>query len=440
MGRLSKLVVGALLVAAVLIVVAAVGLYLLIFSLGTAVVQVSVDATALDRDTQAPVPNCLLAFEQSPTGGYGRSTVRTDAQGRSSHRTRYSYGASFLLPFQRARAPVLRFYLGEAPHYGSYDEVESWEIRLHFSEPWLRAREIVPKVTVQRSMAHEEVIELLPGRTGQGAGFNPLPTEPVDKLLRAVVRFETGSEGRQSYRIPLTLFLDKGQIEHCQAPTRSVADQKAADLFNARRYAEALEAFREAARLTKDPIWAYRGMGDCLANLGHKKESIEAYRKAFELAPNDKESLFWYANSLLDARDKEAADLFRKLIPLEPKDPRGLMGLATALDNLHRVPESIEAYRKAAELAPDDLEAPYWHANSLLGEQDKRAVDLFKKLLAREPKSARNHIGLAIALYNLDRYPESLEAFATARRLCATCLSPNDRFLETEAKRLGAAR
>lgn len=48
---------------------------------------------------------------------------------------------------------------------------------------------------------------------------------------------------------------------------------------------------------------------------------------------------------------------------------------------------------------------------------------------ALEPDAARRFIGLANVLYDLDRIPETVAAFDTARKLWPTCLNDNDRFI-----------
>jgi tetratricopeptide (TPR) repeat protein len=78
----------------------------------------------------------------------------------------------------------------------------------------------------------------------------------------------------------------------------------------------------------------------------------------------------------------------------------------------------------------------YWYANSLIGVTDRDAVQQFRKLVAIEPDNARGWIGLANALYDLDRYQETVEAFEKAAKICADCLNANDRVIYKDSKRL----
>lgn len=368
----KKLVIGGVVVLAGLLALVPLAAFLtmaFVFSIGTASVKADVDATVLDRESRAPVPGCLLVFDLDRYADSRTSRARTDAAGRGRYDAgHHQYTGSMFLPHRRERKPDLRFYLGEEPRYGTFDEVESWDVRLRFEEPWF-AEEAVPAVEVQRNLAHEDMMKPPPGKKWRQAGFTPVATEPAEQLVRAAVRLEKTPEGRPAYRIALTMLLDKEQIAACQAMTLGDIEKRAVERYNAARYAEALDAYREAIRTGKEPAWAYRGVADCLGHLDRKKETAAAYRKA-------------------------------------------------------------------VEVAPDDLDTLYWFANSQIGENDREAVGLFKKLIAREPTNARGPIGLANALYNLDRFPEAIRAFDQAKSLCATCLNDNDRFVYADSKRM----
>jgi len=356
MSRIVKWALLAMVALAVIGGVVVFGAMAFVFSIGTAVVPVEVDVSVLDRNTRAPIANCLLVFEKGgvnlgrpATIDYGQTTERTDAQGRLRHATSHSYVGSMFWPFDRERDPAFRFYLGEAPHLGSTEEVESWRVGLRFDEPWTSSTELVPVIEVQRSLAHEET------RTRSG-GFEPLPSEPADRLLRAVVRFGASEDGREAYLIPLSVFLDAQQIRACQAPTLDEGESRAVEHFNAGRYEEALAAYREVARRKPDSAWAHRGAANALDHLGRRRESTEAYRKALALAPQDAEILYWYANSMIGTMDKEAAAQFRKLIALEPTNARGFIGLANSLYELDRFRETVEAFDQAAKLCASCLD------------------------------------------------------------------------------------
>jgi len=338
-----------------LALIATFGTMAFVFSIGTAVIPIRLDANVLHRDSKAPVARCLLAFEKGGLGltrpatiDYGQTRERSDANGRLRVDSSYQYAGSMFWPFARERKPGFRFYLGEAPRYDTPDQVESWLVTLRFEEPWTKT-EIAPALAVDRSLAHEE------GRK-QSGGFAPLPAEPAERLAQASVRFEDVAGGREAYVVALSLFLDEKQIAQCQATSLGDVEKSAADLFNSKRYAESLEAFREVARRKPDSAWAHRGAADCLDHLGKQREAIPSYRKASELAPKDLDHLYWYANSLINVQSREAVTQFQKLVGLEPDKARGFIGLGHTLWDLDRFAESVQAFEKAEKLCPTCLD------------------------------------------------------------------------------------
>jgi hypothetical protein len=337
-------------------VMAMAGSIAFVFSIGTATTKLLIDATVYDRKTKAPVPGCLLAFEKGTlflTSGEGQTSMRTDTGGRSRHEKDFSYTGSFMLePFVRDRHPTFRFYLGEAPGYGTIAEVEAWDVALDFHEPFRKSVEVVPRITVQRVLAHEDMTDPPPGKKWQQAGFVPLPTGPPGRLLEARVRVAP-----QGYSIPLSVYLDAEQIAACQAPTRQELQQRAVQLYNSRRYEEALAAYHAAAGVIANRAWAHNGVGDCLLHLNRGKEAIAEHRQAAELAPQDPDIQYGYANSLISSADRDAVAQFQKLIALEPKAARGYIGLATALFNLERWRAAADAFEKAAQLCASCLVA-----------------------------------------------------------------------------------
>lgn len=196
-----------------------------VYSIGTVVVPLHVEVEVLDRESGAPVPDALLAFETGTPGVYPRTRARTDARGRVEARSTWSYVTSPFLAYRRDRAPEVRFFLGEPPRYGTYEEVESWTVLVRFREPWRHGGEVVPALEVSRGLAHEEVLRPPEGKKWQLAGSTPLPALPVERLARGVVRFER--EGaRVAYRILLTVLLDAEQVAACRGGSGTAAGQQ----------------------------------------------------------------------------------------------------------------------------------------------------------------------------------------------------------------------
>jgi tetratricopeptide (TPR) repeat protein len=343
---------------ACLIAVAGVVAVVSVFSIGTAAVTLKIEATVYDRKTRAPVPGCLLAFEIGEQGGYGQTSARSDARGQSSHETHYSYVRSLLWPFARNRDPKVRFYLREAPRYGTYDEVEAWDLRFRFREPWSAGAEVRPRVEVQRFLVHEEVLQPPAGKVWRPAGSRPSFTDPASNLVSAALRVGTDPRGRKVYEIPLSIYLDDAQIAVCREPTLRELEVHAVEAFNAGRYEEAIGAYRDALRISPDTAWAFDGLASSLGHLDRMAEAVEAHRRAVELEPEKADFRFAYGNTLLRGQDRyeEAVEQFRKLTTLEPGKARGFIGLAGALHELRRYREAVETFDRALKICPTCLD------------------------------------------------------------------------------------
>jgi hypothetical protein len=186
-----------------------VAIMVFVFSIGTAVVTLDVPVTVRER-TGRPVLGCLLAFARDQSPGWGQTTERTDPDGKSRHQVNYSYTGSFFSPWDRDRAPVLKFHLGPAPRYDTVDEVETWSVHVSFDEPWF-ANQVIPSARVERAIAFEDTT--IGGKLRQ-AGARQLPEGEVG-LGAIVITLGRDESGRAVYRIPLEITLDSAQIAAC---------------------------------------------------------------------------------------------------------------------------------------------------------------------------------------------------------------------------------
>ncbi|HEV8269502.1 MAG TPA: hypothetical protein VGR00_14760 [Thermoanaerobaculia bacterium] len=215
MARGLKYVILTGIVIVIVVLVAGVATMAFVFSIGTSVVTVRVDVLVRDARTNAPVSGCLLAFEKSETGGFGRTQERSGPDGRATHETSHSSVGSVLWPFPRRQNVKLRFYLGPPPFYGTYEETEVWDVLLEFRDPSKPGGDAKPTVTLTRGLAHEEVLNPPPGKQWQQAGTKPLPAGPAGALQAPTVRL--GREGdRETYLVPITVVLDEAQIASCR--------------------------------------------------------------------------------------------------------------------------------------------------------------------------------------------------------------------------------
>jgi serine/threonine protein kinase/Flp pilus assembly protein TadD len=114
----------------------------------------------------------------------------------------------------------------------------------------------------------------------------------------------------------------------------------------------ALQTMRAGTEVAGGHIFARSALAYELARLGKMDEAAAEYGKVLEYQPdhpsamNNLASIYLYSGRYL-----EAVPLYRKILAARP-DADAASNLGTALYYLGRIPEAIEAYSRAVELAP----------------------------------------------------------------------------------------
>jgi hypothetical protein len=113
------------------------------------------------------------------------------------------------------------------------------------------------------------------------------------------------------------------------------------------QYQEALEAYREAARI--NPLYgeAWHGVGASLVQLGRLPEAVEAYREALQRIPNSART--HYNLGVVYGRmgdDRRALGELRTASSLDPYDPDISADLGVALARTGLVDEAIARFRQ----------------------------------------------------------------------------------------------
>jgi adenylate cyclase len=138
---------------------------------------------------------------------------------------------------------------------------------------------------------------------------------------------------------------------------------RAYTLSNMRRYEEARPHFEAAARINPNLFDAYYYYGRAAFAAGDKERSIELFRKAAEVRPEDFQSPVLHAQSLEQlgrveewrAINKEAIRRAERLLDLNPTDGRVLSLGAGALQKDGQGERALEWSRRAETLYPDDM-------------------------------------------------------------------------------------
>ncbi len=131
-------------------------------------------------------------------------------------------------------------------------------------------------------------------------------------------------------------------------------------LAAAKRWREAEEALREAARLNSSDAAVYVNLGNLLRDRDRHQEAEEAYRTAVRLDGRD--SRVHYDLGLLLAeteRPVEAEEAFKKAVALEPKDVDMLRTLGQQLERNGKPDEARQVFTQLLRVEPSDAKAQH---------------------------------------------------------------------------------
>jgi Flp pilus assembly protein TadD len=184
-------------------------------------------------------------------------------------------------------------------------------------------------------------------------------------------------------------------------------------LWQTNAQAEAVNQFKEAARLSPRNV-EYRGeFAKALAATGQTEEAIAEYQAALELKPDSPVWLRTLASLQSQAgRPAEAASLLKRAATLRPADADVQQSLAVALDQSGNAAGAEDAYRKALATDPQAATSRALLANVWM-RQGKRddAIALVREGIALNPKSAELQRDLGSLLEAAGRTAEAVAAY-----------------------------
>ncbi len=168
------------------------------------------------------------------------------------------------------------------------------------------------------------------------------------------------------------------------------------------RNAEALEHFREAARI--NPAAAdHASLGALAAAAGRLQEAVEAYTRALEARPSSVVDRYNVAGVLVAlGRDAEAMAHYREALRLDPRHAESHNNLAILLSRRGDAPGAAEHFAAALRARPGYAEA---HFNlglelSRLG-REREAVGHYRQAVGLRPDYVKAQAALAAALRRL---------------------------------------
>jgi tetratricopeptide (TPR) repeat protein len=172
----------------------------------------------------------------------------------------------------------------------------------------------------------------------------------------------------------------------------------------------------EATQADEGNAQAFQMLAITLNKLGHLREALVTYERAYSLDPDDTDLLLnlgltaWNLD-MLDGAER----MFRIFIEKQPEHPAGYNNLGSVLRDRGNLPEAIETLRGAIHRLPN--EPMLWNTLATALAEEGRAEEsliFYQEALRLDPKLARVWHNLGYAYAHLGRLEESLASYDNA--------------------------
>ena len=270
-------------------------------------------------------------------------------------------------------------------------------------------------------------------RTGEAknvfneAKKNGLNSESLDEIGRRLELTSTkiveNQDPPQSQVQALVNLYNQGQSADMikQAKALTLEYPNADDLWNLigvgalkiGNFKESINAFKKAIKIRPNNAVPYNNMGLTFKKLGKLEEALSAYKKATSLMPNYAEAYNNMGNTLKSlGKLEEALSAYKKATSLMPNYAQAYNNAGTVLERMGDLNQSQESYQKAISINPN-LERAYNNLGVVLWHQGEleKAVETYKKVLKINPHYLEVYNNLGLALSDLGKVDQALEAY-----------------------------
>lgn len=258
-------------------------------------------------------------------------------------------GASFLNTFSRRQARALASKLPNPT-----DKLDEQAARLIAVTEGI---DVVLTGTVSRGGDRYRVsVQALDGRTGSSVAYSEATVKTKDEVLGVIPTMVAPIRKALGDSTPEAAQLRAVSGAFTAASLEAVRlDAKGVELQFAGKMEEAFQSFKKAAEIDPHFARAYSGMAAMAQNLGRTQEAAQYINLAMEHVDRmtERERYRFRGQYYMNMGDwQKCVDEYTQLMERYPVDRVGQNNLASCLASARRVPQAVEAARRAVELVP----------------------------------------------------------------------------------------
>lgn len=185
------------------------------------------------------------------------------------------------------------------------------------------------------------------------------------------------------------------------------------------QFEQAVSAFQAVIRQAPNIADAYLALGQAQRKLGQRQEALDTYRKLLRMRPDSVEGYVALGSALAEMSQFEQAEAPLRRALQYARDPKMQAAihnnLAITLGSQNKHAEALENLERTQALAPELPNMDQRRINILfqLGRFDD-CLQLYKKLLERNPADAELHHAYNSLLYRLGRTQDYLASYDRA--------------------------
>jgi tetratricopeptide (TPR) repeat protein len=173
----------------------------------------------------------------------------------------------------------------------------------------------------------------------------------------------------------------------------------------------AIRSYEQVVAKEPEDCESWNNLGNARRGLEDFEGSVEALRRATDLAPDSDAIRLNFATALIQAGDWDEAEVqLRRMAADFPDDPNPLRELHSLLKQEGRDNEALEAVEAAIERAPEDIGLLLGLASHLSYMLNSVAAEAaYRRVLKLDPDNALAYLGLAVC-FDLTNRTEELAA------------------------------